>query len=367
MDCTILPTNKILQTYKRYSLPSEEATPAVTQKMQFFYIGAQPAHFEKLKGLFDFGYTTGSAANAIFTLQRLLRKKDEVTIPDTIVAEGSLGTDQLLELHRFVSQHKILADMPFIIEGSGLSRTELEVIKRYTFVDDLILLNEFSGEALQQKLNFLKKTKQKRVHEPTACAVETGFPVFPDLRSFGKRMLDVVFATLLLLLLGPVLLLIALAVKLESGGPVLATSKRTGRGYRVFDMYTFRTTTLHGDDTNGVQHTYHTTRIGLFLRKTLLDELPLLINVLLGDMSLIGNRPLLLKEAAYFTTDEYAKRFMAPVGVTGLWQLQKREKEDVTMAGDSLLAATEYGDQPALYDFWMMANPQSAIAQKTNA
>jgi lipopolysaccharide/colanic/teichoic acid biosynthesis glycosyltransferase len=357
-----LPTKKIIQTYKRYSLPTDDATPA-EQTLQFVYIGTHNRYIDMLKTHFEYGYTTGSTESALFTLQRLLKKKTDVTVPDVIMAEGSLGTEQLLALHRFLQSHKILADVPFIVEATGLSKNQLATVKGYAFVDDIILLNEFTGAELAEKINFLKKIKHKRVHEPATCTVETSFPVFADWRSFFKRVLDVTFSALLLLVLGPVMLLIALAVKLESNGPVLAVTKRTGRGYRIFDCYRFRTITVPDADDNH----YHATRIGLFLRKTSLDELPQLMNVLLGDMSLVGNRPLPLHEAARFTTDEWAKRFMSPVGITGLWHIQKRGK-DVMSAEECISLDNDYADKSdLLYDFWMMANTPQAIAQKRNA
>jgi lipopolysaccharide/colanic/teichoic acid biosynthesis glycosyltransferase len=73
------------------------------------------------------------------------------------------------------------------------------------------------------------------------------------------------------------------------------------------------------------------TKVGRFLRNTSIDELPQLINILKGDMHLVGNRPLPLYEAEKLTTDKYAKRFMAPAGLTGLWQVTKRGKSDMSM------------------------------------
>ena len=101
MELTILPTKKIINTYKRYSLPTEKEPTDIT-KLPFFYIGTQTRNTEKLKEYYEFGYISIAAGNAIFTLKRLLKKQDEVTIPDMIIAEGTLGTQHLVELHQFI-------------------------------------------------------------------------------------------------------------------------------------------------------------------------------------------------------------------------------------------------------------------------
>ncbi len=164
-----------------------------------------------------------------------------------------------------------------------------------------------------------------------------------------KRLFDIAVASMALLLLSPLMLLIALAIKLESRGPVIYVSKRAGQGYRIFDFYKFRSMYVdadkrlaelahlnrYEDDAAGptflkLRRDPRVTRVGRFLRKTSLDELPQLFNVLKGDMSIVGNRPLPLYEAQMLTTDQWAERFLAPAGLTGLWQVRKKFKKNMS-------------------------------------
>jgi lipopolysaccharide/colanic/teichoic acid biosynthesis glycosyltransferase len=366
MDLTTLPTKKIINTYKRYSLPVPETEPSDIKKLQFFYIGTQGRYIEKLKEYFEFGYTAISAENAIFTMKRLLKNPDAVTIPHMIVAEGTLGTEQLVELHKYIYAHKVMADVPFIVEATGLSNEALTQFKRYSFIDELLFMNEFTAPALLSKANFLQQIKQKWVQQPAACKVETSFRTYPDARALLKRGLDLLISSVLLAVLGPLMLLIALAVKFDTGGPVLYATLRTGRGYRIFSLYKFNTIIQDEDKKkNGAA----ISRVGAFLRKTSLDELPLLLNVWLGDLSLVGQRAMPLYEAERLTTNAGANHFLSVAGITG-WQIQKNGQAAIPVdaplvPGIGNIGSTDKSD--LLYDIWLMANKPPAIAHKTNA
>lgn len=215
-----------------------------------------------------------------------------------------------------------------------------------------------------------------------------------------KRTFDIVFSLIALIILSPVFIITAIAIKLESNGPVLFKSKRVGTNYTVFDFLKFRSmfmdsdkrlkelsktqnqysdkieepvvpvghfnanvddNTAIGDDLGAemlisdeevmlvgddfvvsetsfnkqknedinnafvkIENDPRITKVGHFIRKYSIDELPQLVNILKGDMSVVGNRPLPLYEAEKLTSDESIDRFMAPAGLTGLWQVEKR-------------------------------------------
>jgi lipopolysaccharide/colanic/teichoic acid biosynthesis glycosyltransferase len=115
-----------------------------------------------------------------------------------------------------------------------------------------------------------------------------------------------------------------------------------------------------------IQDDPRVTKVGAFLRKTSLDELPQLFNVLKGDMSLVGNRPLPLYEASTLTTDEWAERFMAPAGITGLWQVSKRGKENMSNEERILLDIMYARTRSLKGDLKIMFQTPGALIQKTN-
>lgn len=146
-----------------------------------------------------------------------------------------------------------------------------------------------------------------------------------------KRFLDLGITVPLLILIAPMLMLVAILIKLDSPGPMLFRQERVGRGNRWFKVLKFRSMRVDGNDSRGDQSTARdddrVTRVGRFIRATSIDELPQLINVLLGDMSLVGPRPhalgSLAGEQLFWQIDErYWHRHQLKPGITGLAQVR---------------------------------------------
>ena len=139
----------------------------------------------------------------------------------------------------------------------------------------------------------------------------------------AKRLFDIVLALLALLLFSPVLLAAALAVWLDSGRPVLFAQTRVGRGAQPFKLYKFRSMVVDASQRgpyNTSQNDPRITRVGRILRRTSIDELPQLLNVLRGDMSLVGPRPDVPAQRANYTAEQWALRHRVRPGITGLAQ-----------------------------------------------
>lgn len=156
-----------------------------------------------------------------------------------------------------------------------------------------------------------------------------------------KRGLDLVLATLALMLAAPMMLLAILAIKLDSPGPVLFRQKRVGQWGRLFSCYKFRSmyvdaeqrlqTLLAQNEADGpvfkMKRDPRITRVGRIIRKLSIDELPQLLNVLKGDMSLVGPRPAIEHEVARYTFEQ-SRRLHAIPGITGLQQVSGRSDLD---------------------------------------
>ena len=145
-----------------------------------------------------------------------------------------------------------------------------------------------------------------------------------------KRGADVILSLLALICLSPVYLIVALAVKLSSPGPVLFRQKRVGRGGQLFTIYKFRTMrtdTPRDTATHLLQDpSRYITRVGAFLRRSSLDELPQFFNVLKGDMSIVGPRPALYNQYDLIAAREAAGVNAVRPGITGLAQISGRDE-----------------------------------------
>ena len=258
-----------------------------------------------------------------------------------------------------------------------------------------------------------------------------------------KRIFDIVFSLLAIIVLSPIMLITVIAIKLESPGPALFKSKRVGTNYKIFDFLKFRsmytdaekrlkelsktnnqyatgqdesdvfTTTpsseqikqqmpdmgmeaemmisdeevmLIGDDfvvaesdfskqkedeiNNAfvkIENDPRVTKVGRFIRKYSIDELPQLFNILKGDMSIVGNRPLPLYEAEKLTIDSSIDRFMAPAGLTGLWQVEERGKGGAMSAEERKQLDILYGQTYSFgLDMKIIFRTLFAFVQKEN-
>lgn len=194
---------------------------------------------------------------------------------------------------------------------------------------------------------------------------------------FRKRLFDLVVATGILPIVLPVLALCALLIRLDSPGPVIFRQSRTGLDGRLFRMYKFRTMVANAEDLKAslahlnilpppdfkIIDDPRITRVGRFLRKTSLDELPQILNVLRGEMSLVGPRP------TDFGVDRYdlwhCERLEVPPGITGLWQVKGRH---VSSFDERLRMDIEYIEKASLrQDIWLILRTVLVVVKGTGA
>ncbi|MFZ1529708.1 MAG: sugar transferase [Ferruginibacter sp.] len=299
--------------------------------------------------------------------------------PDLVVINQPIDYKNLISFKIWLANQE--ATIPIIYNEEALSQDEIKKLYRQKMVDDITNL-EKNYTSLPQKASFLKKMA---AHVKDARGKNTHNGDGLSFTHIVMRIFDILVSGAALLLLSPVFLLIALIIKLESKGPVIYSSPRAGRGFRVFKFYKFRSMVADADkkvkdlqaqnmyagDAKGpnffkVKNDPRITRFGSMLRNSSLDELPQLFNVLKGDMSIVGNRPLPLYEAVSLTTDEWAERFMAPAGITGLWQVSKRGKEEMSNE-ERISLDIDYARTRSLGgDFKIMLKTPTALLQKTN-
>jgi undecaprenyl phosphate N,N'-diacetylbacillosamine 1-phosphate transferase len=147
-----------------------------------------------------------------------------------------------------------------------------------------------------------------------------------------KRLLDIILSLIGVLIIIPLLIIVSIAIKLESKGPVIFKQKRLGLNGKVFEIYKFRSMCVGAEKQGSGHYSFvgdpRVTKVGEFIRKTSIDELPQFFNILKGDMSIIGPRPTLTYHPKSFEeyTQEQKKRFSVRPGVTGWAQINGRKE-----------------------------------------
>lgn len=141
-----------------------------------------------------------------------------------------------------------------------------------------------------------------------------------------KRTLDLILSLMALIVLMPLMIIIGILVRINLGSPIIFRQKRPGKNEKIFTLYKFRTMTDKRDiDGNLLPDEYRLTKFGKLLRSTSLDELPELINIIKGDMAIVGPRPLLVEYLPYYTEEEKHRHDVRP-GLTGLAQVNGRNE-----------------------------------------
>jgi len=311
--------------------------------------------------------------------------KEKNSIPEAIFCDIHLPVSELRAFLHDLNAHESLQTVPlFLLTYKKDALKEFIFLQsRFTRINDFIFFDS-NQYVIDHKIRFYQHFNKIRMQAlPVQNPVDAVF-VRESFDFLLKRAFDIVASSILLLFLLPLFLLIAIAIKIDSRGPIFYVSLRAGRGFRVFKFYKFRTMVPDADqqlhrvehlnqyrkktDTDPVfvkiKDDPRITRVGKFLRKTSLDELPQLWNVIKGDMSLVGNRPLPLYEASMLTTDHYSARFVAPAGITGLWQINKKKKQHMSV-DDRVCLDVQYAMKRSfMSDMRILVSTPFAMLQK---
>ena len=294
--------------------------------------------------------------------------------PYAIVADYEILARQKFAFIKKIRTNPLLAAVPVIAIAKKGTIVDVNIVN--SGVDDCYKI-PFKCMDLKERVEFLHHYKTQ---------VDTVELKNEDLSvkiSIWKRGLDISVAGIGLIVASPLLITTAVLIRLESKGPIIYKSQRSGTGFKVFNFLKFRSMYQDADrrleemkhlnqygstDTTFVKfkNDPRITRVGRFIRKTSIDELPQLFNVLLGDMSLVGNRPLPLYEAERLTKEESAYRFLAPAGLTGLWQIMKRGSNEMSVEDRINLDITYAKNHSFWYDMKILAKTPFAIIQKEN-
>ncbi len=347
---------------------------------ELLIIGFDKHFFSSLTSTKDYdtsSYIVNSFENSVSAYNYLIDciAKNKI-LPTAIICNLNYLIDDNFFLLENTRNHPALQLIPFILFARDKKDIEPAYLLRKG-ADDCYT-EPVNWRELRKRIEFLRKFKSA-LRNYKMLDEQNKFKI-----PLGKRIFDIVFASSIIFILSPVLLFIALAIKLSSKGPVIYRSKRVGTGYQVFDFLKFRSMVVDADaklkelahlnqyktEANGVagfvklNNDPRITRIGRIIRKTSLDELPQLFNVLKGDMSIVGNRPLPLYEAEQMTRDDWAARFLCPAGITGLWQTCKEGKDNLTIEQRADLDVEYARTYSMALDFKILSRTIPAMIQK---
>jgi lipopolysaccharide/colanic/teichoic acid biosynthesis glycosyltransferase len=334
---------------------------------------------------------------------------------DAIVFFGNLKDQVFLDYIRKVKPYSIRDGYVMFVVSDTLDMASRQIAIRES-ISGLYLTRDLEKPLVIEEINKVLANPPMRGFMDQNTESITTFS--KSKTPIWKRVFDVMVSGTILLLLSPLLLLVGLAIRLESKGPIFYKSKRVGTGWDIIEFYKFRSmvpdadkklkdlshlnqyATKQGDTSiakeekinfvrcetcekydqpcesllfneNGDQvcevvfktlkkegdaaffkltNDPRITKLGNFLRNSSIDELPQLFNVFKGDMSIVGNRPLPIYEAEKLTTDQFSKRFLAPAGITGLWQVTKRGKGGPMSEDERIGLDNEYADK---FSLWM--------------
>lgn len=360
------------------------------------------------------------------SLEAMSVVESDVTV-NAIICEYALPGQNGIAFFKSLAKFDGWRKIPFILihheKNNELRRQALEA-----GVDDFYI-KPVAFDGLFERILFLKEFKVSLSKHNIKTASDS---VKPYKIRFFKRVFDIVVASCALLCAAPLLLLVIIAIRIESKGKVYYISKRVGTGYRIFNFLKLRSmypdadkrmkefehlnqyaasddenelsiknievpseqssseVYLIGDDVKisesqfnktkkeGTESAFvkfendpRITKVGHIIRKLSIDELPQLINVLKGDMSIVGNRPLPLYEAELLTTDEWTTRFNGPAGITGLWQVEARGRSAKMSTQERKELDNKYvemanGSKAFWFDMWIIIRTFKAVFQKEN-
>lgn len=390
------------------------------RQMKLMYIGSDEAvlsGFEELNGRVNMVHH-----NNPLQASEWMENNGKV---DGVVSEFDLPGRNGLDFHTvFVEKYDHNQSTPYLLLVGEKSP---EIIKKAIEqkISD-VYAKPVDAETIANRINFLKVLAvHMKFNKPQE---NQDIKIYKT--PFFKRSFDIVFASLALIALSPLLLFFLLAIRLESKGKVYYISKRVGTGYRIFNFLKLRSmypdadkrlkelahlnqyqseetekelaevmqeqevregsTILFGDEEEIEENTHiqrqkqkqdkafvkfendpRITKVGHIIRKLSIDELPQLINVIRGDMSIVGNRPLPLYEAEMLTTDEWTDRFNGPAGITGLWQVEARGKTSKMSPEERKGLDNKYVEiANSKYSFWkdmwIILRTIPAVFQKEN-